>query len=585
YIGLCHFALQNWNRAIEALNMVGTFVDPDSPTAEFAEAGRRFYVKIEDNDIPILVRTGRKIVIEVRTNSGDRENVECVQITEGAPMAIGSIPTEAGVAKPGDKILQLKGGDEITVKYTDFNTDDGVGNVVREHTTKVVSSATIRFTLADFEAPAPAAYLGQPVYVSLHDLDLDKGPAADTVSVRVIARYKKEEDPDNLGPLDLMDFASVEEDQYEIRDQIQVVLNEDGKAPVHTGKFVGSFMIEPVIVGVPVDQFDDVLSCDLNDQIIVFYEDNLHMGGDVPREITARIEVAGEIDTRPKASQNIVEDAIIRARKNIIEATAYLELTEIFKSMGLMKHAREKSDTGMERVQEVILEKAGIPSDLKEEAFKIKWSLEIAVEDFTAAVRTCQAFSRLFPHSSFADDALLQIGLARLEEKNYMGALQIFRNVLSLPQSHAKPEAQFQIAETMMKQVEENAEKATTPMTASAKLHAQSGAMQAYKVCAERYPDSPYAGKSLGKLVDYYYETKDYTQAENLLEQIFQDYPDADFLDSMLLKWVIVAFRTGNFEKAREKCDKLLFEYPNSEFANHANKMMPAIQKRLEQSQ
>lgn len=586
YIGMSHFALSNWNRAIEAFNMVGTFVDPDSPTAEYAEAGRRFYVKVEDEDIPILVRTGREIRLELTTKGGDKETITCVQISDGAPVAIGSIPTEPGVAKPGDGILQVKGGDYITVKYIDLNTSDGTANVPREEQVRVVSTAVVRFTLADYETAAPAAYLGQPLHILVEDLDMDISPEADTITVRVVSRYKREDDLDDFGTIDLMSIAASEEDQYEIRDSVTLELREVGDPPVHTGRFVGTVTVEPVIEGVPVDQFDDILSCALNDQIVVYYEDELHIGGEEPREVTAVIDVAGEIDTRPMASQNIVEDAIVRARKNIIEATAYLELTQIFQSMGLMSHARERMNEGMNRVQEVILEKTRIPAELKEEAFKLKWSLEIAVGDFNAAVNTCRTFSRLYPESSFADEALMQIGKARLEEKDYRGAIQIFRSILSLPHSHAKAEAQFLIAETMMQEIEERAERSASAtggavMPPAEKLRLQGAAMKEYQACAERFPDSPYAGQALGKLVDYYYETRNYVQAENLLEQIFQDYPDAEFLDSMLLKWVIVAFRTGNFQKAKEMCDRLLFDYPGSEFAAHANKMLPAIERRL----
>ena len=88
-----------------------------------------------------------------------------------------------------------------------------------------------------------------------------------------------------------------------------------------------------------------------------------------------------------------------------------------------------------------------------------------------------------------------------------------------------------------------------------------------YKNCAERYPDSPFAGESLGKLVDYHIEKKDYTAANDLLDQVVRDYPDAQFLDAMLLKWVMVAFRMGDVSKAHEKCTQLIFEYPSSAYA------------------
>ena len=81
--------------------------------------------------------------------------------------------------------------------------------------------------------------------------------------------------------------------------------------------------------------------------------------------------------------------------------------------------------------------------------------------------------------------------------------------------------------------------------------------------------------------MDYDLETKDYAQANQLLEQIFQDYPDAKFLDSMLLKWVLVAYRSGDFQKAYDKCSQLLFEYPESSYAAKAKQILPKVEARL----
>ena len=72
------------------------------------------------------------------------------------------------------------------------------------------------------------------------------------------------------------------------------------------------------------------------------------------------------------------------------------------------------------------------------------------------------------------------------------------------------------------------------------------------------------------------------SQADYLLEEIFQDYPDASFLDSMLLKWVIAAYRMGNYDKAREKCTKLLFEYPGNQFAAQAKTILSKLERKTE---
>jgi len=100
--------------------------------------------------------------------------------------------------------------------------------------------------------------------------------------------------------------------------------------------------------------------------------------------------------------------------------------------------------------------------------------------------------------------------------------------------------------------------------------------------CAQRYAQSPFAGDSLAKVIDYNIANNDLAQANSLLEQTFQDYPDASFLDGMLMKWVLVAFQTGDYVKARDKCNQLLLEYPESKHAETARKVLPRIESRLQ---
>ncbi len=574
YIGMCHFAQQNWNRAIEALNMVGTFVDPDSPSTQFVEAGRRLYVKVSDADIPILYQTGGSITLELETKGGDREKIPCIELNTGGGLAMASIRTEPGVAVLNDDILQVLGGDVVTVKYYDDNTSEGKSKVLRQIEVRVVSTASIEFTLGTFESKAVAAFLGQPVFMLLIDLDRDTSPSADQVTVRLISRYKTEPEEAASRAVDVTKlFLEDELKDYATRDEITVTLTELGEPPVFSGRFGGKVEIQPWQEGALADKPPSVLLCALDDEVVVYYEDSLHIQGDVRREISASISVVGEIDGRPMVTQSVVFDPVVRAQKLLVEAMAYLELTRIFKSMGLMENAREKSKEGLDRVQEIIVIKGPISRSLKEEAFKIKWELQIEAGDYNQAVATCRLFSALFPDSPFADEALLQIGTSRLEARDFAGAMQVFRSVIQLPNSAVRAEAQYSIAQALEMQSEEAARMRKSSLNKSV-------SMQAYKECAERYPDSEFAGLSLGKLVDYYVESKDYAQADYLLEQIFQDYPDAAFLDSMLLKWVITAYRMGNFEKAKEKANKLLFEYPASPFAAQAKNVLPQLERK-----
>ena len=585
YVGMCHFAQGNWNKAIKALSLVGTFVDPNSPTVKYAEAGRRFYVKIEDGDLPILHRLSRKISVSIETAGGDKETVRCIPLSLQTGVFLSSIPTAIGKAKPGDGTLQVVGGDKITTKYIDGNTKTGKKDLLRTEQVEVVSTASVTFTMGTYEAGAPAAFIGQPLHLVLQDVDKDSSDKADKVTVKVISRYKTDEEAEGGEGL-TADLTFEEERKHKIRDEVVLELTELGKAPVHSGRFANSIALQGFREDETVSKNDKILTCSVDDEIIATYIDELHISGHSTREAKATIVVAGEIASRLSTSVNFVSDAILRAKKNLVEATAYLELSKIFASMGLKKGAKDKGMEGLERVDTIIRTQSPIPSELKEEAFKLRWELYLTMEDFSNAIATCQLFNRLYPDSPFVDQALMGIGKIRLDSKEYGLARQVFQQVLRLPNSMAKAEAQFRIAQAIETEGEERAAATAAQSGEAVKPYAglSEQAIREYKRCAERHPDSQYAGESLGKLGDYYLQTRDYPRADDLLEQIFQDYPDASFLDAMLLKWVYVAYRMGNHQKAHDKCSQLIFEYPASPHAKKAKQLLPAIKAELEKA-
>ncbi len=570
YIGMSHFAQQNWSKAIENLSLVGTFVDAESPTVDLVEAGRRFYVRVRDADLPVMASLGQEVSVEVETSSGDRERILCIPLATGGDVFIGSIQTEVGPAQPGDDILQVVGGDMITTRYVDANTREGETNVVREAQTRVVSTATVQFTLGDHETVTQAAFLDQPLFIALQDVDLDVSPAADSATVELIVRYKDEDaDADATldGEGDFERFLRAGEVQWRTRSETRVTLLEQGEnEPIHTGQFQGSAIVATFDPDQPLDvATEGVLYALPGDEIVARYEDERHIAGEEARMVEATAVVVGVIDNRPRASQDVVFDPVLRARKYHVEATAYLELARIFRSLGLVQGARERAHQGLIRVDALISSRDPIPSDLQQESFRLKWELHIAADELSRAIETCRLFNRLYPDSPFADQALMGIAKIRLEQGAYGEAITLYRQVLGLQRSESRPEAQFRIAEAMERVHGVNAQQALTE----------------YRRVAEHFPESHFAGESLSKLVDYHIETRDLVQAEVLLRQVFEDYPDAAFLDSMLLKWVLVSFRAGNFQQAYDLCARLMFEYPESPFAERAKQIMPRIESRI----
>jgi TolA-binding protein len=554
YIGMSHFAQSHWDKAVKSLSLVGTFVDPDSPTLAFAEAGHRFHVRVTDGDLPVLERLGVEITVEVETTSGDKETIVCKSMSTAKDVLVGSIVTETGSAAAGDGKLQVVGGDSIQVRYLDDNTKSGEKDVPREKAVEVVSTGGVTFTLGTYESLAPAAYLGQPLYLRLWDLDLDKTADKDTATIRIVSQYKAEIEEDlEEPPADAIDVDKLleeeqEEDRYVIRDEVILKVSEAGEVPVHEGVFIGRVPVERFMTGQPVNQDDQVLSADLGDEIVAIYVDDSHILGKTPIEVTAKLMVSGEIDSSPRAAQDVVPDALVKARKQLIEAEAFLELAKIFKNMGLMDGAQSKAGEGLQRVEDIIHVRQGIPAELKENAFRLKWELHLSEDQFGKAMATCNTFNRAYPESPLVDHALM--GMARVleEKKDLEGAIQVWRQVTRLPNSHSKAAAQFKIAEAIDQQDNRDT------------------AVREYMACAQKYPDSEFAGRALGKVIDYHVASGAYDVADDLLEQIFIDYQDEDFLDQMLSKWVVVAIDSGNIKKAHAKCRQLISEYPGSEY-------------------
>jgi TolA-binding protein len=574
YIGMCHYADHNWARTIEALNLVGTSIDPDSPSVEYVEAGWRFYVKIQDGDLPVLRRLGKQITVSLETKSGDKESITCSPLSTQGDIYIGSIQTQVGAAKANDQMLQVIGGDEITVRYVDANTQDGKREVLRESKVQVVSSATLNFTLGTYDSLASAAYLGQPVFLLLNDLDKDVSDQSDTAQIKLVSRYKvtDEDQPRAERPKDgeatkasALDEGDIHEIQYKTRDEVVLNVKEIGQAPVHTGRFGGSVKIERYEEGKPVDKNDDILTCAVGDEVVATYMDEVNINGKSPREVIAKLTVVGEIVNTPHATTYGSSDPVIKSRKCITEARGYLDYAKVFKSMGLTKGANEMADQGLSEIEEVIRLQDPIPSALKEEAYSIKWSLLLLKENFRGAMDTCKLFNKLFPDSPLVDQALMSIGKIKFESQNYDEAAQIFTEILSMPNSQVKAEAQFNLAQA----------------TEKSKYRSKEQAIEQYKICAAKYPESPYAGQALGQMVEYYIRAKDYAQANDLLDRIFQDYPDAEFLDQMLYKAVIAAYNSSDFKRAYAKANQLLSEYPSSKDAATVKNILPRIEKRL----
>ena len=588
YIGKCHYSLENWNKAIDALSLVGTEVEESGDELGRIEIGQRFYAKIWDDDVPVMRSLNVPIVAKLTVASGDEEVIRGVPIPGKQREMLTSIPTEIGNPVPNDGKLQIVGGDTITAIYLDESTFDGKKGVPRTGKVRAVSTGTVGFFLGDFDTPAYLAFPGEPQVVVLRDADLDTSAEAETTTVTVRSLYKQkptEAAAESDDILDIFDVDEDEEDKWQERDRITITLTERGDSPlIRTGTFTGKVNLAPIGDGVTPDLADDVLHCDELDELSVTYSDKVHIYGDAQRESETRIKVSGTVRSGVSAEQFVVFESLLKARKGSVEASALIGLGKVYKEMGLDDRAAQRATEALNKVNPIIMDRAKLPGELVETAFKLKWESELLQDRFDAATETCLAFNRLYPESVLADQALMTVGRTLSEKGEYQQAVLVYEKVLELQNPISAPEAQFRIGETLQTQVEEAAKEAeqTDSKWAGrpvrlAQLHS---AIAAYRKTYEAYPESSYAADALGRVVRYYVDRENFAQAAVMLENVFHDYPDAAFLDEMFMLWAKVAYRMGDQGMAREKLQQLIFNYPQSSHVSEARAKLSAMEAR-----
>ncbi len=590
YIGMSHYHMGNWNKAIDSLSLVGTEVaDTAADDLGRIEIGQRFYSKIVDADVPVMRKLDQPVQASVKVSSGDIEIITGVPVPGKSNEMLASATTALGTAKPNDGVLQMVGGDTLEVTYLDDSTLDGQKGVPRTGKVRAVSTGTVGFYLGDNSTPAYIAYPGQPQVVMLRDADLDTSPAAETITLTVKSLFKTEDKAAAEGDelLDIFAMEDDEKDQWIERDSITITLTETGEGTeIRSGVFLGNIPLAPLTEGTEPTTKDNILHTAELDELSISYADKVHLYGDETRDSESRIKVSGSVNSGVTADQYVVFEELLKARKGSVEAEALVGLGSIYKDMGLDLRASERANEALDKIDPIIVNRAKLPGDLVEQAFKLKWESELLKNDFASAMATCLAFNRLYPESVLADQALMTLGRSLADRGEYKQATEVYGRVLELENPISAAEAQFRIGEVLAKEAadltaaadEHNSKWGKAGLNAATALQTRmSPAINAYRKTYQSYPESSFAAEALGRVVRHYVETDSFAQAAGLLESVFAEYPDAAFLDEMLLLWANVAFRMDDTATAKAKLQQLLFDYPTSQYVAEARKRLAGL--------
>ncbi len=189
YIGLGHFQLGHYSRAISALEKVGTALVTDVGKLDKVEAGKRLFVKIEDADLAALAN-GQMVKVRCQTTQGDSEVVNCLAVGHNVRVVLGSILTTLGKPVPDNGLLEVRGDDKVQVTYVDQHTADRSFDRPLLKEIQVVGDGLVDITDGAYSESLRGVVLGRSVNLQVTDADHDTSDNADTLKA-VIEVYRE----------------------------------------------------------------------------------------------------------------------------------------------------------------------------------------------------------------------------------------------------------------------------------------------------------------------------------------------------------------------------------------------------------
>lgn len=328
----------NTNLGTTAEMAIYTRDDPYTPISGYPDEGWRKIIKsketlsirINDLDVNTNITTVKANV----NKNGDSAVITLTEQPNNDGIFVGEIKTEyADKIIQGDSILQVRGGDTISIEYIDLLNESGQTNIsinatllIKKGQTAVIEAKRIKTSeqnsdssIKDLENIRNFSS-GDSFIVSLNDSDVNVNP-------------------------DAIDYTNVTIKGNLVRDEIQLVLQETGN---NTGIFWGKVQ---TISATEPDLDDEVLQVNEREIVTIIYIDETDSDG--KSDITVSLELT--VRTGTVVSLLIVDKDLHKLSSFNSDQKIYFRLDDVLLSSMLYKNAKINIRSVVTRDSEDIL--------------------------------------------------------------------------------------------------------------------------------------------------------------------------------------------------------------------------------------
>ena len=622
-IGEAHLTAGSFTQAIANFRMVGASLDAAQAGSLRVDLGRPLVVQITDLDF--LNLSEPKFPVDVISSDGDKERIILVPQVPGSPCFIGQVSTAPGSPRPDDGVLQAIGTSVITVLDVDEHTASGKLNVERNLKLSVSSDGQATITDGAFRDPVSQIAVDEGkglLNLRVRDADQDLGNAADTIRAEVIVEVPvPSDDPAATGEaaepkfkernrisVSLVELA-VSPDAIVVSESVKpkVPATPAGAVPapaaapgatpaaaalaagdkpavapvakavgIHSGVF--ALTVPIIITAEGVVAPAGTVAAAIGDRVTLRYSDAKNLLGDTPIERSAMATVVpGDSASLSVAGSNL-PDAELRVRKDLLLSETSLRLGEVYRDMGLEKHAQDRFNEALGACQRVVVERGVVDRQFRARTLHTLWSIYLAKGALDEAAQACRALQAEFPDSDLIDDSLLALGRAAQAANQEQQAERFYEQVAALPKGSAlAAEGIYRIGQMHEAHIESVDREGEVQFNTAERGQA----ISAYRRVFTAYPDSTYAAESLRKLGDFYFAERNFIQAIDFFERTLREHPDAPFVADVLFNLGRSRYLKEDYTAAMQVVDRIQREFPGYERMDKTRALRKLIQQKL----